>query len=192
MAYKIPELVYPKEAFVAGAFILDEKRKVRTIYPFDLTYDSLEAVSSQFRNAHEFNKSLNQGWSIHEISIVVPITFQKLIPLKPEYWQSPIAAYDDYHRTALFNQALTALPLFKLLVTPIFNVHEKLWHFNAAAPFKMTAKNSEIESFMLNSDYPVDERAEYAAIYAFGNPIRYNWKKRKILRKKFRNLATKN
>ena len=193
MAYKIPPLRYPKDAYIAGAFLIDEKGEVTTVYPFDSVYNSLGEVSEQCRSSFEFNKTINEGWNIHEITIVLPIVFEKHFPLKPEYVVTPPATIKDHHRVALFNEAFTALPLFKLLVTPLFNPYKKAWHFNAAIPFKITASaDREIESFMLNSDYPVDERAKYAAIYIFGKPIRYNWAKQKVLRKKFRNLATKN
>ena len=192
MAYKIPPLTYPKEAFMAGVFIIDEKGEVKTIYPFDSVYNSLEEISEQCRTSFEFNKRINKRWGIHEISIVLPIDFERHFPLKPEYWQNPTATYDDIQRMSLFNEAFTALPLFQLLVTPIFNPRERKWHFNAAIPFKITASDREVESFMLSSDYSVDERAKYAAIYKFGKPIRYNWRKEKVLKKKFRNLATKN
>lgn len=181
----LPALEYPKEAFVVVLFVTNKKGEAKAINTYEGILFSLKDVSRAISAASSFNDSVNT-WKINDVCAVIPITLVSLYPLKPEYWENPTENYDVFIRGALFNDAVANLPLYKLLVTPIFSIDERKWFFNAAIPFKITAKDKEIENFMLHSDYQVDERADSAGIYLFGKPIRYNWKKKIVEKKEFK------
>lgn len=122
----------------------------------------------------EWNREKTNALNIVDTSVIVPITLQRLYPLKREFWENPSVHYDAFDRLKGFWNAVERPNFYQLLVTPLW-VNKELF-FHAAIPFYVSSTDRDIESFMLTSDYPVDERAKFAALYTLGIPLRFNWK----------------
>jgi hypothetical protein len=165
---------YPENAYMTFLFSHGEAEEL-TVYPISTIYTNLNEVSAF---AREFQENLEKGEeqqkSIFESAAIIPIHFVTLFELKPEYWQNPSVHFDASDRAKQFIHVLSHPTFFTLLVTPS-RKNEKDEEFIATIPYPITATDRDIERFMTLTDFPVDQSAKYAAIYAFGSPMQYNW-----------------
>ncbi|MBI4097072.1 MAG: hypothetical protein HY428_01520 [Candidatus Levybacteria bacterium] len=169
---------YPDTAYmiflhpIKGARVLDP-------YPMTFLYRSLDEVSQVVQEAVREIQGTGELDVLQHV-MLLPLCFASLYPLRPEFWQNPSQHYDSMDRLRTF-QPLVKTPLFyKLLVTPTFLDENGKWHLNATLPLYLSMNESIIEQFMSHSDQSVDERAKCAAIYTFGDPMRYNWETQKV------------
>lgn len=169
---------FPPEAYmvflnpIKGARILQP-------YPMAFIYKSLDEVNEVITQAVQEIQTSNE-FNVKQHSLLLPIHFHTLYPMRREFWQSPSHHYDSLDRMRTFQQVATTPELFKLLVTPTYLDENGKWHLNATLPFFQTSDEKLIEQFMFHSDQSVDKRAKFAALYTFGKPTQYNWETQEI------------
>ncbi len=165
---------FPKEAYMNYVFY-GRNEDIAMLYPFETVYPSIENLAEEMRNySFEWNKEMANGMEIIDVSIIVPLVFHSLYPLRREFWNNPTMNFDDLDRFRGFWKAAAKPHFYKVVVTPQWLRKQVAYH--AVVPFYITAQVRDIDAFMMHSDYPVDERAKYAAIYTIGTPLRFNWK----------------
>ncbi|MBI4067163.1 hypothetical protein HY407_02175 [Candidatus Gottesmanbacteria bacterium] len=171
---------FPIEAYMNYVFY-SHGEDIVMLYPFENVYPTITALQDSMQDyATEWDEEKANGMEIAEVSIVVPISFAKLYPLRAEFWNNPDLHFEDLDRFRGFWKAASKPEFYKMLVTPTWNGKKLSYH--AAIALYITATNREIDNFMLYSDFPVDERAKYAAVYTFGHPLRFNWKTGEVSR----------
>ncbi len=108
--------------------------------------------------------------------ILLPVVFYSLYPLKRKYWcKSSLSRKID--RSRWFWLVADNPKPYMLLATPaFFDKKSGEWEFSAALPLPLTASDGDIEKLIMGFDYPVDEKAKYAALYIFGKPLKFNWR----------------
>lgn len=169
---------FPKEAFII--VLLFNIAKVQSM---------LMPLSTVIKNIDEADKCIadfligvnklknHDKIKFSEFAMIVPITLEKLFPLKKDYWTKCKLdpKYDD--KFYVFIPAITNMSFHKLLVVP-YKYIKKInhWELCAAYPFSIFDEDKEIEKFIYGSNQKVDVRAKYAALYVFGEAKRYNWK----------------
>ena len=73
----------------------------------------------------------------------------------------------------LFGRLIKNYSFYKLVVTPLNYAKKTI--FMSAFPYHATSSEKIIEAFMLNSDFPVDEKSKYAGIYSIEKGFHLNW-----------------
>lgn len=165
---------FPKEAYLNYVFYAKDEDIVM-LYPFEVVYPSITTLQNSMKKyAFDWNKEIANGMEIIDVSIIVPITLETLYPLRKEFWDNPTYHFDDLDRFRGFWRAAAKPSFYKVIVTPQW-IGTRV-SFQAIIPFYITATRKDIDTFMLYSDYPVDEAAKYAAIYTIGTPLRFNWR----------------
>lgn len=170
---------FPREAFIVGVFFITKSTPLM-ITPLHVVSSDLEVIPKSVEDfkcsiQKSQNKDAKEILEIFNTVMLIPITLQKLYPLKKEFWTKSKKEGDFQERIYAFVPALAHLNLYKLLVTP-FNYIKKLnhWEFSALYPFSVFSDDSEIEKYMYASKEIVEIKAKYAAIYSFGIPKRLN------------------
>lgn len=165
---------FPQKAYMHYVFY-STKEEIIMIYPFESIYKDMDELRHDMIDYIDmWMEEKANGIEIVDSSLIVPITFDKLYPLQKNFWDDPTLHYDAFARLKSFWNAAEKPSLYQLVVTPSWSGKKLVFH--AAIPFFVSATDADIGRFMLTSDYPVDERAKYAAIYQFGTPLRFNWK----------------
>lgn len=169
---------FPKKAFMVALFFSTEKVPLMTL-PLSGVSTSIDNVSRTVTDFLEGLKKNKYGSKaeIINMAILVPITFQKLVPLKKEFWHKHTNDPKFLDKITAFAPALSYPNLYKLLVLPsgyIENLNH--WEFSAAFPFSVFSDDPEIEKFMFASKDVVEIKAKYAALYSFENPKKLNLK----------------
>lgn len=162
--------VYPNRAFMVYFTLSDSDMKFH--YPASQIFTTLAEVSNEAKLLMEII-SMRNNLELNSVASILPITLDKLFPLKEQYWHNPNLHYDYFQRMDLFLRMLDMHEFYKLLVTPLHDKNKEI--FVSAAPFYITATEADIEKFMLLSDFPVDETAKFAAIYKIGAVQQLNW-----------------
>jgi hypothetical protein len=162
---------YPLKALITYFYMLEDR--VNLFYPTTKIYTSITEINEEARFIHEMLPE-DDSITLMETAIVIPLNLERLYPLRETFWQKPTIHYDHGHRLRLFMQALDNLSFYKLVVTPITSNNKTI--FVGAIPIFAHAPDRAIETFMLNSDFPVDESSKFAAIYEFGEPLNLNLK----------------
>lgn len=169
--YRTP--LFPKSAFVAYLSLTTQQTDVG-LYPMPTLYTDINDARD---DVMEYNGSMQFGnttLTLSQNGFLVPVHLKKRTPLKRKFWLSPSGLFTHEHRAAAFSSLLSQWPLYTVLVTP--SRHGKTFEeHSAAAAFRKTVTDREIEQFMLASDFPVDESAKFAAIYDPDRPLVINW-----------------
>lgn len=170
---------FPKDAYMIIAHITHKSlsRSYVRKYPFINLVTTLDEVVSDINDFSKFADNKSEIM-LEDICTIVPVYFHSLFPLREEFWKSPTQNYDAQERIKLLSQAISKFEMYKLLATP--HIENEFETVAAAIPFYLSADNSLIEKFMLTSDWPVDPKAKYAALYLFNKPKRFNWKTKEI------------
>ena len=170
---------FPKEAYLIVVHLFDLAKPTdnKKYFPLEAITDSLTRPIPELISTDKFIEK-QKDVSLDDMTIVFPLTFDSLFPLKREYWDNPGQQYDHVQRTNAIMKALTYRDYYKVLVTPWYK-NDK-WNFYAAIPFLINAQVRTVELFMKNSDWPVDVRASNCAFYTIGKPVTFNWKTKKI------------
>lgn len=163
---------FPLRAYIVY-FFMSEENKMSMVYPLESIYKTVSEIQSAAQNYAAALEEKDTMDIVHT-AVIIPINFDRLYNLKQEFWDNPILHYDEIDRMRAFLHVAEKPQLYKLVVTPMW--YEEELHLSAAIPFYISSADSEIDKFMFTSDYPVDERAKYAAIYTLGTPLRLNWK----------------
>lgn len=172
--------IFPKNAFLLYIFILHQDNILATI-PMEPIYKTLKKAAKGVKDLISHFDSIDKTITIPEESLIFPLSFKTLYPLKRDFWKKPEISYNPQTRLKTFNKAFEYPDFFSLLVTPlIFDRNLKNWHFNAALPIISNTKQAMIEKFMFKSDYVVEPKAKYAAIYQIEKKVRFNWKTCKV------------
>jgi hypothetical protein len=167
--YCTKEFSYPIKAFTAYFYMIEENTSL--FYPTTRIYTSISEIASEAKFIEEMLPP-EQNMILSDSAVVVPLNLERLYPMKESFWQKPSIHYDHNHRLKLFMKAMDNLSFYKLVVTPIKSQNKTV--FIGAVPIFSHATDKIIETFMMYSDFPVDETSKYAAIYEFGKPISYN------------------
>ncbi len=162
---------FPKEAFMAFMHLTYEQHTVAFV-PLHFIFTSLAQVQESAGQLEE--QTTTTRVIVENHAIFLPLIFEELFPLKRAYWENPLVTYSNDSRLTLFTNALTHFPLYKVLVTP-WKLTKKREEFASAIPFYRSATDSDIQKFMLTSDFPVDEKAKYSALYTLGEPFAADW-----------------
>ena len=170
---------FPEKAFVVIVHLAHKllSRDYVRNYPLINLVPSLDEV---VRDISDFSKYANKTGEliVENICTVVPVTFNSLYPLRKEFWMSPTQHYDPQERIKLLMQAISKFEMYKLLATPY--EEDRIETVAATIPFYLSADDSLIEKFMLTSDWPVDNKAKYAAFYLFNKPQSFNWMTKEV------------
>jgi len=174
------DIEYPKTAFICFLFYLKDSLPqaiLRISHIFTSKDEASYYIGKYIESARAKIKL-----EIHDITILIPLYFQSLYPLKKEYWRKPTQKYEDdsIKLMRVFFPVLEKPEFYKLLVTPLL-IQDNKWIFRAAAPFLISADKSVIERFLLTSDWTIDTRVKNAALYTFGEPSSFNWKTKEII-----------
>lgn len=162
---------YPLHGYIAFAWI--KNSDYQACYPLDLIHATLPDVYLQ---VEEFEKEISGDVVMDDSIVIMPISLRSLFPLEARFWQKPKIHYDSTDRVKLLLISLEYYRWHQVVVIP--KIYQDTAYFSAvvATPISGDAKN--IESFMLLSDYPVDEQLSCAGIYALKKPFAVNWKTR--------------
>lgn len=167
---------FPKSAYIVVLFFKTKKAPLMTL-PLSNIFTSIEDISTAIDDfyKHLFKSKHGKNTEIMESAILIPITFQKLFPLKKDYWEIHTENLKFVDKILAFVPALANPHLYKLLVVPCAYI-KKLnhWEFAVNYPFSIFTQDSEIEEFMYASKDVVEIKAKYAAFYSLGNPKRYH------------------
>src|SRR3989338_4958737 len=141
-------------------------------YPIGSVYNSIKDImaDSSFFGS---NMDVDNKLYVDHNTIVLPIKFEKLFPLEPRFWKKPSVHYSNNERMGLFGRLIKNYPFYKLVVTPLNYAKKTI--FMSAFPYHITSGEKIIEAFMLNSDFPVDEKSKYAGIYSIEKGFHLNW-----------------
>jgi hypothetical protein len=163
---------YPKQAF---CMLLSFKTSTYSvpIYPLHQIFTDTNALYREIINSQ--NMFDDSTVMIDPNALCLPLQFCRSFPLIKEYWQNPTSPYTVVQRVNLFTQIIKQHSFYSMLVTPRSIDENGEGIFSPAIPFRKTATDKEIDTFMRISDYPVDEKASTAAIYTIDDPYRLNW-----------------
>jgi len=164
--------LFPREAFVG---LVSVKRKDETvfIYPFPKIYTDIKDFSEEIDQIEE--EFSHPFMAVDEVGFIIPIAFEKKVPLKTAYWNSPSMNYSSDQRINLFYHVIRQYELFHMLVTP-WRLSKKVQELSAAIPLYRSSEKERIEQFMMHSNYPVDEKGKFAALYSCGKAMGVKWK----------------
>jgi hypothetical protein len=181
---------FPDKGYMAFVFVLHKNHVLGSI-PLDAIYtDTDEAAKAIERIIKQLDDS-HKLITIPQECILIPVVKTSLFPLRKEYWKKPEISYDEQTRITTFRPVLDNPSLFSLLVTPYsYDDTTKKWFLSAAMPLKSIDDSKPIEQFMMTSDYVVEPRANAAALYTFGEKIRFNWTTKEL--KPFKKHKSKN
>lgn len=144
------------------------------IHPFYLLQKTIAEIVMDIRLIR--NEYENKDFRIDDVLIIMPVLFHSYVPLKRIYWNDPWITFDPEMRADEFARILDYSDFYRILVTPSLT-EKKEEVFAAATPFYKTAKDKDIENFMLTTDFPVDETAKFAALYEPQKPFELEWRK---------------
>lgn len=170
---------YPKEAFMVVLFFTSKEIPLMIIPLSTISKNIDDAIESIYNFVESLKNTENEDAKkiseVIDIGVLLPITFQKLFPLKKDYWTktSKESVIDD--KILAFLPVINNPHFYKLLVVPYGHI-KKHWEFCVSYPFSMFSEDLEIEKFIYRSNQVVDIEAKYAAVYSFGAPKRLNWK----------------
>lgn len=167
--YCTKSFAFPLKAYTAYFYLLEGN--INLYYPTTKIYTSITEIITEAKFIEQMLPT-DQDLVIKESAIVIPLNLDRLYPLKEVFWQKPTIHYDHGHRLRLFMKALDYLSFYKLVVTPI--TANNMTIYVGALPILTHAPDKTIETFMLHSDFPVDETSKFAAIYEFGKPLNLN------------------
>jgi hypothetical protein len=171
---------FPRKASMLVLFTF--ARETAFPLPLELVSASLEELTAYARRGIRTVRNQYDQVKIQNIDILIPLVLSAKIPLKRQYWANPSVEFPYWDRVKAFLNLIDKPQLHQLLVTPRFyDARNKKWKFEAALPMLRNAGMPVVESFMLYSKQPVDMRAKSAAIYLPGVPVRFDWRKQKIL-----------
>lgn len=168
---KSNHVIFPKSACVVF-FLLENEERVFTLYPMTLLYNAIEEIRSA---AVEIEKEMftRQHMIVNEIALMLPVSFERLYPLKKHHWENPLVHYDNRNRIHGFWPVALYPRLYKVVVIPYH--YKDRTYFEAVIPVYANNADKHVQQFMLCSDYPVNTQIKDAAIYAFGEHFRLNW-----------------
>lgn len=171
---------FPPNAYIAYFFYGRDGKIL--IFPLYQIYNEIEDVDNAMNELIEDLKKQKSTINIPEEIIVVPIKFDKEIPLVRKYWEGEHQNYSIDERIHLFLQLLDKPDFYQLFVLPTtYNKELDVFKLVGVLPVKKgSAALREAVNFLQNSDYNVDERASASALYNLGKPMRYNWATKKI------------
>ncbi len=167
---------FPLKAYILSLWFVSQTKPMPYYYlpiftDFEQMISKTEFLSGQLKS--EGIKLLNE-------ILILPIRFDRLFPLKHEYWENPKVNYDEWARWDLMLRATKFFKLYKLIVTSSF-YQNNTDIFTAAFPFKYNIQE-EVDLFMRTSDFPVSESSNSAAIYSIEEPIGFDTFSRQIIR----------
>lgn len=106
--------------------------------------------------------------------VLIPVAFEKAMPLRADYWEKPMVEFTTSHRMDAFCRMLAKPLAYKLLVTPLGLIGGE-FGLTAAIPIGKTSFDSDAELFMKMSDYCVNDQAGQYGIYGIEEPLTLNW-----------------
>jgi len=162
---------FPKEGFIPFLRVTTEESIVAYLPLYLLCTSLADIQTSVEKIADEITEA---PLTLEETALFLPVVFGGLVPLKRAYWENESVLYSNESRMRLFLSALSNFPMYNVLITP-WKLKRSVHEFAAAIPLYKSADQKNVEKFMLHSDFPVDEKAKYAALYSFGEPFTINW-----------------
>lgn len=163
---------FPENALLLFLLIHDHK-KLKILYPIGPIYNSIHDILADSRYFGNLTSG-EDGLSLSEEALILPIKMEKLYPLEKRFWLTPQVNYSHLDRLELFSRVVSNHSFFKLIVTPL--TYGKKTLFMSAFPYYSTADDKIVETFMLTSNFPVDQKAKFAAIYNFETGVHLNWR----------------
>ncbi len=170
---------FPKEAFIIVATLSSITKLPLMFTPLSYVIKNMEEADKCIEDfIIGINKLANEDKiKVLEYTMIIPITLEKLFPLKKDYWTKGKIdpKYDD--KFFAFLPAISNRSFYKILVEPCEYVKKtNHWELHVAYPFSVFDDDKEVEKYIYGSDNVVDTRAKYVALYLFGEAKRYNWK----------------
>lgn len=165
--------VYPPHAFVACLRFEQGEEVVKT-YPLTLVYTSLAEFQYDIQLLLAKNEHMKEV--LAETVLALPVVFDRLWRLKPEYWDTPDISFTQENRERMFVGMVDKYQFYTLLATPM-EFKKPYTQTAAVCPFLTHSSDATIETFMKTSNYPVPVSASHAALYRFEKPYEIQWKK---------------
>lgn len=170
---------FPPRAFVA-CLMFEKDGEFVSLYPVTNIYASQAEFLYDLKLLFTTNPHLLE--SISDTVIALPIMFQRLWPLKKEYWDTPDIKFSAIARHQQFLNMIGKHQFYHLLATP--NSFTKPYtQTSAVCPFLANSSDKTIETFMKTSNYPVPPSASHAAVYSFEEDYGINWKTGKNIKR---------
>lgn len=162
---------FPDRALVLFLLIHDHE-KLTFLYPVGPIYNSIADIISDGRYFGSLTSG-QDGLRLSQDALILPVRLEKLYPLEKRFWMAPQLNYSQLDRLDLISKAAANYSFFKLVVTPFTPGKKTL--FMSAFTYYVNSSEKIIETFMLKSNFPVDPKAKYAAIYKFEKGMHLNW-----------------
>lgn len=152
---------------------ISDGEQIINIYPLRTLFSSTFEISQDINELTKKPEIKNSKMKIENKTILIPIFFHSLFPLKKEYWKKPALHLAEDKRLDSFLKAYNNHQFYKILILP-YQYKKKGWFFTVASPFYLNTDLKTVENFMFGSDEPVDRRAKYAAFYGVAKPKRFD------------------
>ncbi len=170
---------YPKQAYITYLLIMRQDKKNFFLPLYDL-YADFEPIEQYVRNFIAEMKIKKPEIFIPPMPIVFPLSFSSNVRLKKEYWDKPTLEYTWADRINSFHKVLENYQFYQLLVTPV--AAGKSISLQVSHCFQITAQEPEISLFLSMTFMSMDMRAKNAALYRFGNPVRFEYESGKKIK----------
>lgn len=170
---------FPESGYVAFMFIVSDEKVEGTFFLSSL-YPDLERLKGDLPHIADYfvSRPKNKRLRLADQALAIPAVLDSRLPLKEEYWgnTATIDCRDSNLRFLTFLPVAQNPQLYNMLVLPREYHAGEGWLLTAAQPFYNTAELAVIETFMKQSNYPVEGGAKEAALYALGTPVLVDWR----------------
>lgn len=144
----------------------------RAWYPLGPVFTAVKMICDRVAAVKE--EMALQNLEVANELVLIPVTFEKALPLRPDYWVKPTVKFTTSHRMDAFCRVLANPLAYKLLVTPLGLVGNE-FGLTAAIPIGKTSFDADAELFMKMSDYCVNDRAGQYGVYVIEETLTLNW-----------------
>ena len=175
--FQTVDIDYPKFLHMYAIWTVgDGHIKLLPVY-FPYAYKDFEALEKDSKKIiDKANKRPEKTSEALSTILVLPLRFERLIPLYKKYWiGSPLEAEEPFDRLKSFSEATKMYSEFEVLVTPeLPDGEEGAPVYTTGNVFKKGLPMNKIEEYIFRSDYHVATEAKHAAIYTIEPPYGYD------------------
>jgi hypothetical protein len=169
--YCTREVDFPEKLFLGFVWVYDFEHRPILIPAAQLSV-SPEKIVNYLNEIQDAYKT--HGAEIINQILVVPLTFQKLIPLKKEHWTTPKKDASVFETIFEYADAIKEFEDTQVLAATQgvdYDDSEKFAH--TAVMSKDTSMN-RLDKIILDSETFVDPTSKHAALYSMGSPVAIN------------------
>ncbi len=182
IAWQSREPKFPKQGLVVAVWLQGPDMDQAFPLPLSLLISDLGLVHDYVLTFKKEVRMRDAKISFLDDVLLQTVEFDRLVPLRRVYWQSPTVHVDGMQRMSVFTKMFRHFSFYQLLVTPNEFVGE-LETFSVGFPFLTTSVDTILDPFLRSSDLSVDPTAKHAALYVPQEPVGYNWIKHEYVKK---------